>query len=349
MSSNRVAAKKARTESLSPMLFPHVFELSELDSASEYLQERGYVVVGDVMSEVERLQGLSLLWDYLEGLGTGISRNDPRTWENANWIEIFSVAIAKYDKCGQSEFMWFARRLPAVHRCFAAFYGKSDLLVSMDGFVVTRPPSVDKKWITKGFWPHFDFNKFAKEEKYLTSRSADCIQSAVYFVGGSAPNGAFACVPGGHLRYDEYMATMDSKVLSRKDHYLPIAHDSPILDKRVRIQVPEGAALFWLSKLPHWTEPCEHPTGSDLKRTAAFVSMYPRCVLRDAEYEALMAKRWQAFRNGDTTSHWAILCQKNNRLYPRHSSFKTPAPSVYKKDFDNDPVGLALMEGRNPN
>src|SRR5262249_44725215 len=45
-----------------------------------YLREHGYVVIRGVLTPAECDAALSLTWDYLEQLGTGIDRNDWTTW-----------------------------------------------------------------------------------------------------------------------------------------------------------------------------------------------------------------------------------------------------------------------------
>ena len=50
------------------------------DESIQYLEEQGYVVIKNALSTAEASKTLELLWDYLEGLGTGIDRKDVSTW-----------------------------------------------------------------------------------------------------------------------------------------------------------------------------------------------------------------------------------------------------------------------------
>eukprot|EP01043_Picozoa_sp_COSAG02_P093635 COSAG02_NODE_30136_length_556_cov_1.365427_1_plen_61_part_10 len=52
-----------------------------------YLEEHGYAVVADVLSGEQCAKALDLIWDFNEGMGTGVDRNNPATWVNERWVE----------------------------------------------------------------------------------------------------------------------------------------------------------------------------------------------------------------------------------------------------------------------
>ena len=56
-----------------------------VDPRDESNRARKHTNVGDVLSTSEVAVVLSELWDFLEGLGTGVKRNEPSTWNNASW------------------------------------------------------------------------------------------------------------------------------------------------------------------------------------------------------------------------------------------------------------------------
>ena len=58
--------------------YKHVPRFKPGSSASKvYLEEEGYVVLKETLTKTQAKQTLSLLWDYLESLGTGIDRHNP--------------------------------------------------------------------------------------------------------------------------------------------------------------------------------------------------------------------------------------------------------------------------------
>ena len=63
---------------------PRLVEVERFDPgdarALAHLESRGFVVFKDALDGEEVERAVRLLWEYLEGLGTGISRDDPATW-----------------------------------------------------------------------------------------------------------------------------------------------------------------------------------------------------------------------------------------------------------------------------
>jgi hypothetical protein len=56
-----------------------------LNAGVEYLNEHGYAVFSDVLTEEEVNLNKALLWEFLENIpGRHIRRDDPSTWSN-NW------------------------------------------------------------------------------------------------------------------------------------------------------------------------------------------------------------------------------------------------------------------------
>eukprot|EP00929_Paragymnodinium_shiwhaense_P098458 TRINITY_DN59921_c0_g1_i1.p2 TRINITY_DN59921_c0_g1~~TRINITY_DN59921_c0_g1_i1.p2 ORF type:complete len:148 (-),score=27.64 TRINITY_DN59921_c0_g1_i1:496-939(-) len=89
------------------------------DNASlTHLQKEGFVVYEGIasLSEVRALR--SLFWDFLEGVGTGINRSNPRTWRDDAWPTPQGGIIGQFG-IGQSDFMWAVRRLPHLGSCGA--------------------------------------------------------------------------------------------------------------------------------------------------------------------------------------------------------------------------------------
>ena len=57
-------------------------------AAAEYLRDEGYCVFADVLTPHECTAGVDGIWQWLEGLGSGIRRQDPATWNDARWPEV---------------------------------------------------------------------------------------------------------------------------------------------------------------------------------------------------------------------------------------------------------------------
>ena len=100
-----------------------------------YLDANGYAVVGDVLSHVETEAALAKVWDFMEGMGTGINRNDPVTWSNEHWMENSNPGsgLMSQHGLGHSEALWYVRGIPAVKDVWATLLDDDDLIVSFDG------------------------------------------------------------------------------------------------------------------------------------------------------------------------------------------------------------------------
>merc|ERR1712224_993205 len=51
----------------------------------KYFEDHGYVIIDGALDKEEVAKALDLTWRYLENLGTGIDRRDPKTWNNERW------------------------------------------------------------------------------------------------------------------------------------------------------------------------------------------------------------------------------------------------------------------------
>src|ERR1700744_1091119 len=116
---NRADLEPADPGSLAPA-YVHVprFTAGSPESIA-YLDEHGYVVIANALSGAEAAQALSLTWDYLEQLDTGIDRNDIATWDDDRWPTAVHGGILPGHGIGHSAAQWFIRSVPNVKATFA--------------------------------------------------------------------------------------------------------------------------------------------------------------------------------------------------------------------------------------
>jgi hypothetical protein len=139
-----------------------------------HLKSEGFAVIAGALSTDETAQALSLTWDYLEGLGTGIDRQDPLTWDDDHWPVTVHGGIIPSQGIGHSAAQWFIRAVPDVKRSFAAVWDDEDLLVSFDGMALWRPTSVNPDWETNrgGSWLHPGLPQTLRIDTRALSRAA---------------------------------------------------------------------------------------------------------------------------------------------------------------------------------
>jgi len=100
-----------------PITYQHVprFQPGSRESI-DYLDEHGYVVIANALTNDEAATAVSKLWDYLEALGTGINRNDPNTWDNDRWPTAVHGGILPGHGIGQCDAQWYIRDVPNVRQ-----------------------------------------------------------------------------------------------------------------------------------------------------------------------------------------------------------------------------------------
>ena len=95
--------------------------------STDYLHEHGFVVIASALSARQAEQALSMLWDYLEELGTGIDRTDIDTWDDDRWPTAVHGGILPSFGIGHCAAQWFIRDVPDVKASFAAVWNELGL------------------------------------------------------------------------------------------------------------------------------------------------------------------------------------------------------------------------------
>ena len=148
-------------------------------AAETFLEEQGYVVFANALSPDQAQQALSLMWDYLEELDTGIKRDDRDTWDDDRWPTAVHGAILPSYGIGHSAAQWFIRDAGKVHSCFAQVWGTDDLLVSFDGVSIWRPWTYQSRWRTNegASWLHIDQHPLGRPGKHCVQGLVNLIES----------------------------------------------------------------------------------------------------------------------------------------------------------------------------
>jgi hypothetical protein len=127
-------------------------------SVREHLEQHGFAVVAEVLTPAEVKSSVDKLWDFMEGMGTGIDRADISTWGNEHWMENSDpgIGLMSGHGLGHSEALWYVRGVPALKDVWATLHGTDDLIVSFDGMCQFRPWGIDPTWRTASGWFHND-------------------------------------------------------------------------------------------------------------------------------------------------------------------------------------------------
>ena len=169
---------------------------TERAAAAAHLSEHGFVVFSHALTVAECEHALDGLWAWLEGLGTGVERRRPDTWDDERWPRCVEGGILPFHGIGCSEFMWRIRSNANVRAAFAAVWGvtSDDLITSLDGAAAFRPWRRRPERRTRGGWLHVDQNPARPE--------FECVQGLVHFgPATSHATGGNVLLPGSHRRF----------------------------------------------------------------------------------------------------------------------------------------------------
>ena len=283
--------------------YAHVPRFAADDLASTaYLEEHGYVVIANALTQQEAAHALNLLWDYLEELGTGINRNDPESWDDDRWPTAVHGGILPSHGIGHCAAQWFIRDRAAVKQAFANVWQDDELLTSFDGVALWRPWTRYEHWRTNDgpSWMHIDQHPIGRPGKH-------CVQGLVNLIATTPACGGNVMVPGSHKRfatipekYPERLARIHPSI----DHFRFPNDDELLADTQPIIcHLEAGDLLLWDSRTIHCSSPgLETPSFNDqLFRAISLVCMMPK----SKSNEKVIAKRRVAVKNLVSTTNWS--------------------------------------------
>jgi len=298
------------------------FDIND-EEGYKFLEENGFVVFKDVATPEELEKGQGLCWDFLEGLGVGISRNDIQSWNVEGWPNPFANGIVPGAGVGQSAFLWFVRGLPSVKTIFSKIWNTDELITSFDGLCIHRPFEYDATWKTRSsMWYHLDQNGHNKPGRI-------CVQGFLNFYPAGIHDGGLVVVPKSHTIFNQIFK--NRKWLAKRQDFISLSNDRQLWEyevpnaglKPIIVCAEAGDFVLWDSRTIHCNSPAdtlrEIPTDGTIlppRRLVAYVCMTPRARLTPECQEA----RVKCYKTGQTTSHWpedvtVAAVRKNHKRY----------------------------------
>lgn len=323
------------------------FPLEEADAWLAHLRANGVVRIRGVLGTDDVEQVKSLWWDWLESLGGGAARSDPKTWTDANFPGLLDKGFFCTRAGGQSAAAWAIRGNRRVHEAFAKIWGEEDLITSLDTFIGWRPwwkmPGVPAgpKPRTEGI--HCDQNPHNK-------RGLRCIQGMVPLRPVTPEVGGLCVAPESHT--DDVQARLRELFpTTTSDDWIPVQLKYPEDDLCFcgeLVTAGPGDLILWDSRALHGGY-----VGPGAKGELAKVRELPRlsftvCMVPSSEASAKdMSKRQATVAAGATTTHWP-LGHKKQAGKDSHGSALQPLQEWTDKfrPPDLDPWCQALVVGR---
>jgi|HubBroStandDraft_1064217.scaffolds.fasta_scaffold28910_2 hypothetical protein len=295
-----------------------------------YLHEHGYAVIAGALAPAECAQALSLTWDYLEGLGTGVDRRDWTTWGDDRWPTAVHGGILPGHGIGHSAAQWFIRGAPAVKQTFAAIWDDEDLLVSFDGMALWRPWALNPAWKTNrgGSWLHID-------QHPITRPGMQCVQGLVNLLPTSPATGGNVLIPGSHRAFEripEVYPQRLGRVPVDVDHFRFPA-DDPLLagTPPIMCHLEAGDILLWDSRTIHCSSSGLEPPEAkpELMRAISLICMMPKRLTPSKVLE----QRKRAVERVISTTNWTdrfINADQFPQILaePNPARFRRPDPPV---------------------
>eukprot|EP00054_Salpingoeca_dolichothecata_P037859 m.12085 g.12085 ORF g.12085 m.12085 type:complete len:326 (+) comp7955_c0_seq1:135-1112(+) len=300
----------------------------EYDKARGLLAKHGVCVFKDVANQEELAKAEGLFWDFIKSTGLGINKNDPKTLSNEHWDPLGFIktgVVANYS-IGQSDFMWYCRMLPGVHKVFAAIWEDEDLVTSFDGCGAARNPFLAENpqdYATKGGWLHVDQN--GTQLKGLNS-----YQGLLNFFPSNSLTGGNVVVPDSVQYFTELF---EGKTLppTKSSYTLDEEQVEKYCSKVCQSPCGPGDFVVWDSRTVHCSQGINlsHPAKEILPgrekepiiRLVSYICMIPRSHLD----ETAVQRRKKYVMEGRTSTHDPKVPVSKRDNVPPANNF-TPPP-----------------------
>ena len=92
-----------------PILNPKVFSIGNFDNWKLFLEQNGYVVIGDILSNSEQITFWNHFKNDFNNVSPNFDFNDKTTWSIKTYPGMFAKGICPYNGLGQSNFSWLIR------------------------------------------------------------------------------------------------------------------------------------------------------------------------------------------------------------------------------------------------
>jgi hypothetical protein len=302
-----------------------------------HLHDHGWVVISEVISEIEHLKMMSHWRADLRALGTGVDLSNAATLTKSRLPGIASIGIFKDPAAGwaHSRTAYEARRL--TKHIFASLYGTEDLQTSFDGASLFPNWSIPElsKSKTKTSWLHID------QGSTLGSGSM-CVQGMLNLMKADAYTGGIVVVDKSHQTKIHKMILEHTR---NKSNYITLDFHSVEIANLVKetglslLCAPARSVILWDSRLIH-TNHCamkkpEHT--NPVLRMNNYICMTPRRhdVFTVRTRETMLMERRQ-------TNHWPFMTSSKGPLrkchlaYPRHKTFESLTSCALDLDVIRD-------------
>ena len=255
-------------------------------SIKQKLERNGYVVISNVLSDLEIEHALELFHKW---------RNSVEDFDRIH-KEIDPHGIIKHHESGQQEYAWFLRTLPRIIMIYKLLWGTDALSVSFDGSCYI-PKECSKK---DNIWTHTD--------QAPNTKGLACYQGFVSLTTNQERT--LRVYKGSHLLHEKYFEerginSSKNWQLIDKNYLKTISH----LKRNLKIE--KGSLVLWDSRTFHQNQ---YGSPRSEERIVQYLCYLPRDGKKNTESQK--QKKMKYFRERRMTSHWPYPV-KVNGLQPQ--------------------------------
>ena len=314
-------------------ILPKLFDINDHTNWKKNLDKNGFVVIKNILSNTEQIDYISQFKSDLNTVSPNLDCEDKSTWTIENTPMMFHKGMCIFNGFGQCDFMWKLRTNNNIIDIYRKLHNTDSLCVSLDGFSVF----LSNKQKTKS-WLHIDQNP---------SNPMYSIQGAYNFNRVGPDDAGFVVVPRSHLTY--------KPEVTHKRDWIQCGDNDEIESRASKLLIPANCFTLWNSKLIHCntnitktlTNPLTQSTQNKIEfnRLTCYITYLPK----KYRPENVLGKRILAYKNGETTSHWANKCEL--KRYPwgfgkryEERGFNRITPTLDNENGNGNDIPIDRME-----
>ncbi|MCU8031308.1 phytanoyl-CoA dioxygenase family protein [Shewanella sp. SM73] len=214
------------------------------ESQLNFWQSEGYLMIPQVLTAEQCAATRDFIWQQL-----GANEQDPTTWYQPHeFMQKIMLQLFRHPQLDAN------RQVPKIRQVFEQLWQQTDLVMTTDR-VSFNPPETPT-WHFPGPDMHWDM-PLQLPVKFAT-------QGLIYLTDTSAEQGAFCCVPGFHLKIEEWLLEQNKPDIELQQQDWHRWQVKPIAAKA-------GDLIIWHHALPHGAS----PNRGTLPRMVQYINFYP--------------------------------------------------------------------------
>ncbi|MGI2142195.1 phytanoyl-CoA dioxygenase family protein [Shewanella baltica] len=218
------------------------------ESQLNFWRSEGYLVIPQVLTAEQCAATRDFIWQQL-----GANEQDPATWYQAHaFMQKIMLQLFRHPQLDAN------RQVPKIRQVFEQLWQRTDLVMTTDR-VSFNPPETPT-WRFPGPDMHWDMP--------LQLPVDFGTQGLIYLTDTSVDQGAFCCVPGFHLKIEEWLLEQNKKQ-NKTDIELQQQDWSKWPIKPIAANA--GDLIIWHHALPHGAS----PNRGTLPRMVQYINFYP--------------------------------------------------------------------------